>query len=223
MEPTPFVIFDLDGTLVETRGDIADAVNAGLSAVGLPTVPEPVITDFVGDGVGRLVDRTVMHVGGDVALAPAVVKGLVAYYRAHPVVHTHAYPGVDGLLARWAGEGRDLAVCSNKITDLCETIVARMGWLDRFRVVIGGDWGGARKPSPEPLLHIAERLGRAPAQGVMIGDSRSDLEAARAAGMRAVAALYGFRQRQELLDAEPDAALERPADLPAALTEMGLG
>lgn len=214
-----FVIFDLDGTLVDTREDIAAAVNAGLTACGLPTAEEAQITSFVGDGVGRLVDRTVRAVGGDVALAPQVVEHLMAFYRVHPVVHTRPYPGLEALLASW--QGRDLAVASNKPTELCRAVLAILGLTGPFREVLGADWGGPKKPAPDVLVHLADRLGRGPSEGVMVGDSVGDLEAGRGAGMATVAALYGFRPRQELLAAGPDAAIDRLEELPAALHRLG--
>ncbi len=215
MAPHSFVIFDLDGTLVDTREDIAAAVNAGLAANDLPPAPTEVITSFVGDGVGRLVDRTVRHVGGDVARAPAVAEALLTYYRAHPVQHSVPYPGLDRLLPRLAD--RALAIASNKPTDLCRAIATHFDWTSRFRIVLGADWGGPKKPAPDVLQHIAHRLGCAPTEGVMVGDSVADLEAGRAAGLVTVAALYGFRPRDELLAARPDHTIDTLsalADLP---------
>jgi phosphoglycolate phosphatase len=216
-----FVIFDLDGTLVDSRGDIAAATNAGLAACGLGAAPEAVITGFVGDGVGRLVDRTVLHVGGDVARAPEVVEHLLAHYRAHPVVHTTAYPGLEAALARLAVAGHALAIASNKPTDLCQAIAAHFGWTDRLRPILGADWGGPKKPAPDPLLHIAEALGVPSARGVMVGDSVADLEAGRAAGLITVAALYGYRPAAELQAAGPDHTIASLAELPDLLARRG--
>ena len=120
-----FVIFDLDGTLFDTRGDIARAVNAGLTAHSLPTAPQELIISFVGDGVGRLVDRTLTAVGGDLALAPQVAESLVEAYHRHPVDQTTPYPGVEAALDALAEV--PLAVASNKPTDLCRLIVDHFG------------------------------------------------------------------------------------------------
>jgi phosphoglycolate phosphatase len=216
----PFVIFDLDGTLIDSRGDIAAATNAGLAACGLGAAPQEVITGFVGDGVGRLVDRTVAHVGGDVALAPQVVEHLLAHYRAQPVVHTTLYPELAGTLERLAARGHPLAIASNKPTDLCRAIAAHYGWTGRLWPVLGADWGGPKKPAPDALLHIAESLGRPPSEGVMVGDSVADLEAGRAAGMTTVAALYGYRPAAELEAAGPDHTLARLGELPELLARI---
>lgn len=218
MTPPRFVIFDLDGTLCDSREDIAAAVNAGLAACALPPAEASVITGFVGDGVGRLVDRVLGQVGASPARAPEVVRHLLAYYREHPVVHTRPYPGLTPVLEGLAHRG--LALASNKPTDLCERIVTHFGWRPHFRAVLGADWGGPRKPAPDVLVHLAALLGRPPGEGVMVGDSVGDLMAGRAAGLATVAALYGFRSRAELLAAGPDAVLATPADLPAVLESL---
>lgn len=213
-----FLVFDLDGTLFDTRADIAATVNAALASCGLPSAPREAIVSFVGDGVGRLVDRTVQAVGGDLELAPRVAAALLVHYRAHPVVQTRPYPGVAALLD---GEReRPLGLVSNKPGDLCEAILDHFGWRERFEVVLGGDWGGPRKPAPDPLLAVADRLGRPPGHGVMVGDSVADIRAGRAAGMRTVAALYGYRPPEELRAAEPDATIRRPSELPAAVAGL---
>ncbi|MFH2006108.1 MAG: HAD-IA family hydrolase [bacterium] len=209
------VIFDLDGTLLDTRMDIARAVNQGLIACGLPTAAERTIVSFVGDGVGRLVDRTLRAVGGDMALAPRVAEALLDFYHRHPVDHTRPYPGIGAVLEALAD--RPLGVASNKPGALCREILAHFGWADRFVEILGADWGGPRKPDPAPLLRLAERAGVAPSTGVMVGDSVGDIEAGRAAGMRTVAALYGYRPAAELRAAAPDATIETPAELLEAL------
>jgi phosphoglycolate phosphatase len=218
MRTDGFVIFDLDGTLFDTRGDIARAVNAGLAAQGQPTADEGLIVSFVGDGVGRLVDRTLAAVGGAADLAPRVAGDLLAFYRLHPADRTRPYPGVAEALDTL----RDvpLAVASNKPTDLCQTILAAFGWTRRFEAVLGADWGGPRKPDPAVLMELARLLHRPAAAGVMVGDSTMDLRAGRAAGMRTVAALYGFRPAAELQAAAPDASASRPEDLGAVLAGL---
>jgi len=213
-----FVIFDLDGTLFDTRGDIARAVNAGLAAHGLPTAEKELIVSFVGNGVGRLVDRTLEAVGGDPALAPRVAQSLVDFYLLHPVDQTRPYPGVEAVLE--ALSDVPLAVASNKPTALCQMIVDHFGLTPRFREVLGGDWGGPRKPDPAVLLELARRLDRPASAGIMVGDSVMDLRAGQAASMRTVAALYGFRPAAELLAAGPDASVSLAADLAVAVPEL---
>jgi phosphoglycolate phosphatase len=220
MDPNDFVIFDLDGTLFDTRGDIARAVNAGLTSLDQPTAAEELIISFVGDGVGRLVDRTLAAVGGEVALAPRVAESLMAYYRLHPVDATHPYPGIADTLETLRGLSVPLAVASNKPTDLCRTIVAHFGWTDHFTTVLGADWGGPRKPDPAVLEHLAGRLARPASAGVMVGDSIMDLQAGQAASMRTVAALYGYRPADELRQAGPDICVTQSTDLGAALVTL---
>lgn len=218
MNADGFVIFDLDGTLFDSRGDIARAVNAGLSAHGQPTAAESLIVSFVGDGVGRLVDRTLEAVGGDASVAPQVAEALVAYYREHPVDRTHPYPGVAEALE--ALGDIPLAMASNKPTELCRMIVAHFGWSHCFQEILGADWGGPRKPDPAVLLELARRLNRPPGAGVMVGDSVMDLQAGRSAAMRTVAALYGFRPEAELHAANPDRSVRAATELGATLLSL---
>ncbi len=213
-----FVVFDLDGTLFDTRGDIARAVNAGLKSQGQPTVADELIISFVGDGVGRLVDRSVEAAGGDLAQADAVAAEVMAYYRQHPTDRTRPYPGVLDALEGLAHI--PLAVASNKPTELCRMIVTHFGWADRFVEMLGGDWGGPRKPDPAVLLELASRLGRDASAGIMVGDSVMDLRAGQAAHMRTVAALYGFRPTEELEAAGPDVTVAEPRQLLAALSPL---
>ncbi len=220
MDPDGFVIFDMDGTLFDTRGDIARAVNAGLTSQGQPSAAEELIISFVGDGVGRLVDRTVTAVGGDLALAPRVAEDLLAYYRLHPVDRTRPYPGIADLLGALCDLNVPLAVASNKPTDLCRTIVAHFGWTDHFVEVLGADWGGPRKPDPAVLLDLARRLDHRATSGIMVGDSVMDLAAGRAASMRTVAALYGYRPEDELRAAGPDVCVRKSTELGAALVTL---
>jgi phosphoglycolate phosphatase len=217
--PLRFLVLDLDGTLCETRADIARAVNAALASHGLPALAMATVSGFVGDGVGRLVDRVLAAVGADPARAPAVVASLLQHYLAHPVVETTPYPHAAEVLDRLAP--LPLAVVSNKPGELCRRILDHFGLCDRFAAVLGGDWGGPRKPDPAPLLAVAARLGLAPADGAMVGDSPVDLVAGRAAGGRTVAALYGYRPAAELLALRPDAAIGRLVELPDVLATLG--
>lgn len=210
-----YLIFDLDGTLLETRADIARAVNFALEAHGLPRLAPTVITGFVGDGVGRLVDRALGAAGGDPGQAPAVVQTLLGHYLDHPVVDTRPYPGLVATLD--ALRAIPLAVVSNKPGEICRRILGHFDLLHRFGAVLGGDWGGPRKPDPAPLREAAARLGQPGPGGVMVGDSDVDVRAGQAAGLITVAALYGYRGREALLAARPSAVIEALDELPRVL------
>jgi len=174
----------------------------------------------VGDGVGRLVDRTVTAVGGDLTQAPRVAKSLLAYYHLHPVDQTRPYPGIGDVLEALDDLDVPLAVASNKPTELCRTIVDHFGWTHHFVAVLGADWGGPRKPDPAVLLELADRLHRQAPAGIMVGDSVMDVAAGRGASMRTVAALYGYRPADELRAAAPDVCVEKSTDLKAALMTL---
>jgi phosphoglycolate phosphatase len=212
-----FVVLDLDGTLCETRADITRAVNAALADHGLPPFPVATVAGFVGEGMGRLVDRVLAAVGAEPGRAPAVVESLLAHYLEHPVIETTTYPGAAEVLARLAP--LPLAVVSNKPGAICRRILEHFEIGDRFSVLLGGDWGGPRKPDPAPLLAVADRLGLPSAAGVMVGDSPVDVRAGRAAGLRTVAALYGYRAAEELLALAPDATLAALTELPGVLAQ----
>lgn len=208
-----YIVFDMDGTLLDTRGDIVRAVNVGLSSVGLPHCDPARIISFVGDGMGRLVDRSVVAVGGDKACSPEVVKALVADYRAHPMDDTRPYPGVETLLAALFDRGLPMAVASNKLTELCHLIIGGLGWERYFQVVLGGDWGGGRKPDPSALLEAARSLALPPQQGLMVGDSAVDMQAAQAAGLRAIGVSWGYRSRADLAAGGAEIIIDQATEL----------
>ncbi len=196
-----FVVFDLDGTLVDSSWDITRSLNAALAEWGLPALSREAVVSFVGDGSRRLVDRAVAAVGGRLEIAPAVAERFLQIYGQHLLEETRPYPGIPELLELLERlETVPLCVCSNKHSQFVDRVLSAMGWQDRFLVALGGDWGGPTKPAPDPLLHIAARLGRHPSEGVMVGDGVTDIEAARAAGFLPLGVAWGYRPKQDLAD-----------------------
>jgi phosphoglycolate phosphatase len=204
------VVFDLDGTLVDTLADIAAAMNRALERLGLPTHPRERYRGWVGHGALDLCRRA----------APPEAAGLCERlageyrrcYGAAPVVEARPYPGMTALVDRLAADGRALAVLSNKPHELVTAIVAEL-FPQRFAAVHGHRDGAARKPDPEPARAILRELGVEPPQAAMVGDSTLDIGTARAAGMRAIAVTWGFRPAAELAAASPDACVARPEEL----------
>ncbi|MFP4147566.1 MAG: phosphoglycolate phosphatase [Halorhodospira sp.] len=217
---TRAILFDLDGTLVDSAPDLTVAVNQVLAERDQPPVSEEQIRDWTGNGVRRLVARALTgEIDGappEVELEAAVERFLTCYGEA-VYVHSHPYPGVlDGI--RQLGEaGMRLAVVTNKPYHLAREIVERMGLADRIDAVVGGDSTDSRKPDPEPLRFAMECLGAASATALMVGDSLTDVEAARNAGIPVVCVPYGYRRgvAPEVLRA--DALVEALTDLPALL------
>lgn len=206
------VLFDLDGTLVDSLEDIALALDAALADHGQPVPTRDTLRTWVGGGARNLVEH---------AVAPALVDPVLARFRVHyaaaPVVHTRLYPGVDRALDALAAAGIRLAVLSNKphalTTQIGERLLAR--W--PFDVIAGHRDGVPLKPSPVPALAVARELGVAPERCAFVGDSAIDVETGRAAGMHAVAVTWGYRPRAELIAAGAAHVIDDPAALAAAV------
>jgi len=190
-------IFDLDGTLIDSIGDIGGAMNAALAAHGLPVHPIAAYNRFVGDGVQKLVERAL---GGRDELADAVLAEYRREYAERLLATTVPYPGVLDAVDALAERGIALAVLSNKPQPATQRIVAAL-FPGRFRVVYGERAGVPRKPDPTAALEIATALGVAPAETAFVGDTAVDMRTAVAAGMHAVGVLWGFRGRDEIAGA----------------------
>ena len=210
------ILFDLDGTLVDSVPDLAAAVNALLAELGRPALGLPQVTGMVGDGTSALVARALTASGaGDTPLRAALDRFL-ALYEAEPTRLTRPYAGVPRVLDELAAAGWRLGVCTNKPERATRAVLAGLDLERFFQVVLGGDSGPTRKPDPGPLRAALERLGSAPGNAVMIGDHRNDVLAAQAAGMPVVFARWGYGAAT-LAGLEPDAAIERFTELPEAL------
>ncbi len=201
-------VFDLDGTLVDAVDDLHASVSHALAAVGLPPRTRAEVLGFVGEGARVLLARSVAPRGD--LLEPALAAWR-AHYSEHCLDRTVPYPGIPEVLAR---AGRVLAVHTNKPGAMARKILAGLGLLPRFAVVVGGD-DAPRKPDPAGLLGIMARVGAAPAETVFVGDSRHDVETARAAGVELVAVTWGLSPRAALEAAGATAFVERAEELSA--------
>jgi phosphoglycolate phosphatase len=213
------VLFDLDGTLVDSLPDLAAAVNALLRELGRPALEDAAVARMIGDGVPKLVERALA--ASDVRDIPlsAAIERFRAFYEADPTRLTRPYPDVAAVLLFLTHEHRPLAVCTNKVQQATRAVLEGLGLAPFFAQVVGGDVLPRHKPDPDQLLFALERLGIAPAEAAMVGDHRNDVLAARAAGTRAIFAAYGYGQAS-LGDLEPDATIDRFSDLPAALRSL---
>jgi phosphoglycolate phosphatase len=219
------VIFDLDGTLIDSRLDLVHSVNAALRHIGRPELPEDVIASYVGDGAPVLIQRAL---GGEAVDEATVRQGLeffLNYYRAHKLDHTTVYPGVAEALAAIQnsdhashasknGGQRKLAVLSNKPVVPSRAIVDALGMGRFFSQVYGGNSFPSKKPDPEGALKLLEEHGVSARHAVMIGDSHVDVTTGRNAGMITVGVTYGFAPHT-LKDTPPDVLVDHPSELAA--------
>lgn len=176
-------IFDLDGTLIDSRADLAAAVNRMRARHGLAPLALDTIASYVGDGVRMLAGRSLQSAPVDPELATRQVSEA---YAAHLTEGTTAYPGVDAGLRALYAAGHVLALATNKPGDLARRLVDHFGWTPLFAVLIGGGDAPELKPSPLPLQLAMQRTGFTPANTWMVGDHHTDIEAAQAAGVRSI-------------------------------------
>ena len=209
------VIFDLDGTLADTLSDIAEAMNRALEGHDLPTLEPDAYRTLVGEGVERLVKRAVPTDRPE--LIGPVLDDLKRYYTDHMLDRTTAYSGIPELLDRLTERQIPMARVSNKPEPATRWMVERMFDRWHFAAVVGGTDGVPLKPDPTAVLKIAGDLGIEPSACVYLGDTMTDMQTAVAAGMYPVGALWGFRDRDELLAHGAKALVTEPLDLLALL------
>ncbi|MGH8371391.1 MAG: phosphoglycolate phosphatase [Gammaproteobacteria bacterium] len=219
------VAFDLDGTLVDSVPDIAWAVAQMSIALDLPPPGLDQVSSWVGDGVRWLVKRALTGSRDGEPEAELFERGFEAFrsaYHGHLAVATRLYPDAREVLEQLRRSGIALACITNKAAEFTEPLLEALAMRSYFGVVLCGDSLTQRKPDPLPLLHAARQLGVIPAQSCMVGDSRNDILAARAAGFRSVGVQHGYGG-DLLLDSAPDAVLASLAELPALLERWTTG
>lgn len=200
------VTFDLDGTLLDTVADLAEASNRMLLDLGLATWPEDDIRRFVGRGINVLVERCLTRAAPP--SAELLERAIVAFKRHYAEVngrYATIYPGVlDGLRA-WQATGLPMAVITNKAAAFTEPLLEGKGLRSFFAVIVSGDTTAHKKPHPEPVLHACRVMGRDPRTNLHIGDSIHDIHAAKAAGSIAYCVPYGYNEGQAVSAADCDA------------------
>jgi len=207
------VLFDLDGTLLDTLDDLADSTNLALRRLGLPEQPVEAYKQFIGDGIDNLVRRAVPASRRDSATLAECVNLTREHYAARWAEKTRPYDGIPALLDALTTRGIRMAVFSNKPDEFTQLCVARLlaGW--RFAVVLGAGPTLPKKPDPAGARLIAERLQLEPAEIVYVGDTATDMQTAVAAGMFPAGALWGFRTAEELLAHGARMLIQQPLDL----------
>ena len=188
-EAIRMLVFDLDGTLIDSKVDLANSVNHALGAFGLPALPHPLIYSYVGDGASMLIRKSLGEDGN--GILPAVLDRFLAHYRNHLLDTTVPYPGVPEHLEIWAPAYR-MAVLTNKPLDMTLEILSRLSLDRHFVEVVGGDGADGKKPLPDGLLRIMKSHGASPEETLMVGDSRNDVLAGKRAGARTCGVTYGL-------------------------------
>jgi len=207
------VLFDLDGTLLDTLDDLADSMNAVLEREGFPVHETGCYRYFVGDGMPNLVRRVLPEANRDQDTIDGLISGMRAEYGRRWADKTKPYDGIPELLEGLEKRGVPMAICSNKPDGPVKEMVDRFLRLERFAVVLGSRPDVSRKPDPTAALEIADSLSITPEKFVYLGDTNTDMLTAIAAHMYPVGALWGFRTADELVANGAKKLIERPRQL----------
>lgn len=221
------IAFDLDGTLVNSLPDLCAAANQVRKAFNLPTLSDTQIASFVGDGIGKLVHRTLSGNRDQEVNQTEWSQGFrtfIDYYRQHLTTYTRPYPEVETALALFKAQGLPLAVVTNKTEILAVQVLQQLHLADYFSLIIGGDTLPEKKPSAQPLLHTAETLGVPVQNLLMVGDSANDILAAKAAGAMSCGVTWGYADMNQLSQNEstkPDIIIDHLPQIAESMQQHG--
>ncbi len=210
------LLIDVDGTLVDSVPDLAFCVDAMMDRLGLPRRGEVQVRQWVGNGVERLVRRALtgtLDGEPDESLYQKAYPVFDGLYRDNTSKRSVLYPGVVEALDYFQSAGYKLGCVTNKAARFTEPLLTDLGIRERFSIVVSGDTLPRKKPDPQPLLHAAEFFAVAPQDALMVGDSVSDVKAARAAGFQIVCMSYGYNHGMDIRDAGPDAVIDSLTEL----------
>jgi phosphoglycolate phosphatase len=191
---TPTIVFDLDGTLVDTAPDLIETLNVILAADGLPHVPYDDARRLIGFGARRMIEGGLARAGRNTADVERMYDAFIDHYSTHVADRSRPFPGVLEALDTLAGRGFTLAVCTNKLEWLSVQLLTALGLAERFAAICGQDTFGVQKPDPKILLGTLRKAGGDRGRAVMVGDSRPDIAVARAAGIPVVAVDFGYAE-----------------------------
>ena len=209
------LLFDLDGTLVDSATDLHRAMNMSLNALQLPTVTEAQVRVWVGKGTALFCQSTLQHLTGkvDPAQQQQLLDTFLKIYNADPCVETQPFDGILEFLEWGLAQKKTMICVTNKPEAPARAIVDQLGMNHYFADVIGGDRFEERKPHPRQLLHCVEQYAQSKDQVLMIGDSSNDVEAARRAGIDCVVVSYGYNHGENILDCQPQQVVDNLCEL----------
>ena len=214
------VLIDVDGTLVDSVPDLAYCVDEMMKQLGLPVHGEEKVRDWVGNGVERLVRRALtgtLDGEPDDGLFNKAYPVFLELYADNTCKRTELYPGVEEGLAYLQSQDYKLGCVTNKAAQFTLPILKQLGLHDAFGIIVSGDSLPVKKPDPMPLLHAAEKLGVTPESSLMLGDSQSDVKAARAAGFQIICMSYGYNHGEDIRQYNPDLVIDSMAELKGVL------
>jgi phosphoglycolate phosphatase len=217
----PIVVFDLDGTLIDTAPDLVAALNVVLARIGVPSVPYAQARNMVGGGARKMIERGLTAEGRSVTgpELDRLVCGFIEHYAAHIADSSRPFPGLEATLARLAQDGYHLAVCTNKLEWLARKLLHALGLSQPFNVICGADTFNVQKPDPLFLARTISQAGAHADHAVMVGDSISDIVMAKTASIPVIAVDYGYSETP-VADLGADLVISTLADLPLAVSKL---
>jgi phosphoglycolate phosphatase len=215
------IVFDLDGTLIDTAPDLIDTLNIVFAREGLPPVPYETARTLIGGGARAMIVRGLEAEGRTVLPAELerLFRDFLAHYSEHIADRSRPFPGLTDALDALAANGSRLAVCTNKLEHLSVLLLKQLGLAHRFAVICGQDTFGVQKPDPEVLRRTIAAAGGTLRNAIMIGDSLTDIRTARAADVPVIAVDFGYTDRP-VSELGPDRIISRFTDLPLAVAEL---
>jgi phosphoglycolate phosphatase len=215
------IVFDLDGTLIDTAPDLIDTLNVVLAREGLPGTPYEIARLLIGGGARGMIERALATEGQNCS-KPEVDRlfaDYIEYYAAHIADRSRPFPDLEATLDRLIATGHRLAICTNKLEWLSLRLLNALNLTSRFRAICGQDTFGLQKPDPEMLRQTIRRAGGEPAHAIMIGDSGTDVRTARAANVPVIAVDFGYSD-VPIATLRPDRIISSFAELPAAIDQV---
>ena len=221
MSPSRIVVFDLDGTLVDTAPDLINALNFVLDREGLPPVPLQSARNMIGAGARKLLERGLELEGRIMSVGDVdrLTRVFIDYYAAHIADASRPFDGLESALDDLTASGYRFAVCTNKLEWLSKLLLDRLGLSSRFSAICGADTFGVSKPDPAILQQTIARAGGHPAAAVMVGDAGPDIGVARRAGVPVIGVGFGYTD-VPIIDLKPDRLIHHMSDLPAAVESL---
>lgn len=218
---SPTIVFDLDGTLIDTAPDLIAALNHVLAAEGLAPIPLEAARNMIGAGARKLIERGLEVEGrvanvGDIA---RMTQDFIDYYAAHIAEHSRPFDGLESALDALESSGCRFAVCTNKLEWLSKLLLDQLGMSARFAAICGADTFGISKPDPAILRQTIARAGGALSSAIMVGDAGPDVGAARRAGIPVIGVTFGYTD-VPIADLKPDRLISHFRDLPAAVNDL---